>query len=231
MTDTDIKERMLQAAAMHVPFDGWSDVTFKAAMEDADVSPGLARAAFPRGAVDLALAFHEAGDKAMVARLEEMDQSTLRYSERVTLAVRTRLEVIEDKEMVRRGMTLFSLPQYAGDGAQALWRTADLIWATLGDTSNDVNWYTKRATLSGVYGATVLYWLGDESEGHLNTWAFLDRRIEDVMRIEKLKAKARDNRLLGGLVKGPETVMNAVLERMRPRGGPSDMPGRWSGPV
>ncbi|MEM7596288.1 MAG: COQ9 family protein [Pseudomonadota bacterium] len=231
MTDTDIKERMLQAAAMHVPFDGWSDVTFKAAMEDADVSPGLARAAFPRGAVDLALAFHEAGDKAMVARLEEMDQSTLRYSERVTLAVRTRLEVIEDKEMVRRGMTLFSLPQYAGDGAQALWRTADLIWATLGDTSNDVNWYTKRATLSGVYGATVLYWLGDESEGHLNTWAYLDRRIEDVMRIEKLKAKARDNRLLGGLVKGPETVMNAVLERMRPRGGPSDMPGRWSGPV
>lgn len=231
MTDIDIKERMLQAAAMHVPFDGWSEVTFKAAMEDADVAPGLARAAFPRGAVDLALAFHEAGDKAMVARLEETDQSALRYSDRVTLAVRTRLEVIEDKEMVRRGMTLFSLPQYAGDGAQALWRTADLIWATLGDTSNDVNWYTKRATLSGVYGATVLYWLGDESEGHLNTWAFLDRRIEDVMRIEKLKARARDNRLLGGLVKGPEALMNTVLERMRPQGGPSDMPGRWSGPV
>ncbi|MEL6648008.1 MAG: COQ9 family protein [Pseudomonadota bacterium] len=231
MTDTDIKERMLQAASMHVPFDGWSDVTFNAAMEDADVSPGLARAAFPRGAVDLALAFHEAGDKAMVASLEQTDQSGLRYSERVTLAVRTRLEVIEDKEMVRRGMTLFSLPQYAGDGAQALWRTADLIWATLGDTSRDVNWYTKRATLSGVYGATVLYWLGDESEGHLNTWAFLDRRIEDVMRIEKLKAKTRDNRLLGGLVRGPETIMNRVLERMRPGGGPNDMPGRWSGPI
>ena len=231
MTDTDIKDRMLAAAAMHVPFDGWSDTTFKAAMQDADVAPGLARAAFPRGAVDLALAYHEAGDKAMVARLEETDQAELRYSERVALAVRTRLEVIEDKEMVRRGMTLFSLPQYAGDGAQALWRTADLIWATLGDTSNDVNWYTKRATLSGVYGATVLYWLGDESEGHLNTWAFLDRRIEDVMRIEKLKAKARENRLLGGLVKGPEAMMNAFLDKMSPRARPDDMPGRWSGPV
>ena len=231
MTDTDIKDQMLAAAAMHVPFDGWSDTTFKAAMQDADVAPGLARAAFPRGAVDLALAYHEAGDKAMVARLEETDQAELRYSERVALAVRTRLEVIEDKEMVRRGMTLFSLPQYAGDGAQALWRTADLIWATLGDTSNDVNWYTKRATLSGVYGATVLYWLGDESEGHLNTWAFLDRRIEDVMRIEKLKAKARENRLLGGLVKGPEAMMNAFLDKMSPRARPDDMPGRWSGPV
>ncbi|MEM9241753.1 MAG: COQ9 family protein [Pseudomonadota bacterium] len=236
MTNTDeaadIKARMLDAAAMHVPFDGWSDTTFKAAMQDADVAPGLARAAFPRGAVDLALAFHDAGDKAMAARLEETDQSSLRYSERVTLAVRTRLGVIEDKEMVRRGMTLFALPQYAGDGAQALWRTADLIWATLGDTSRDVNWYTKRATLSGVYGATVLYWLGDESEGHLNTWAFLDRRIEDVMRIEKLKAQARDNRVLGGLMKGQEAAMNAILDRLVPQGArPNDMPGRWSGPV
>ena len=231
MSETDIKARMLEAAAMHVPFDGWSDVTFRAAMRDADVDPGLARAVFPRGGVDLALAFHEAGDTAMLVRLEATDQSGLRYSERVALAVRTRLEVIEDKEMVRRGMTLFSLPHYAGDGAQALWRTADLIWATLGDTSRDVNWYTKRATLSGVYGATVLYWLGDESEGHLNTWAFLDRRIEDVMRIEKLKAKTRDNRLLGGLVRGPETIMNRVLERVRPGGGPNDMPGRWSGPI
>lgn len=230
-TQTDIKARMLEAAAMHVPFDGWSDVTFRAAMRDADVEPGLARAAFPRGAVDLALAFHEAGDRAMVAQLEAMDLAAMRYSERVTQAVRTRLEVIEDKEMVRRGMTLFSLPQYAGDGAQALWRTADLIWVTLGDTSRDVNWYTKRATLSGVYGATVLYWLGDESEGHLNSWAFLDRRIEGVMRIEKLKAQARNNRVLGGLVTAPETAMNAILERMRPKAGPNDMPGRWSGPV
>ena len=207
MTNTDeaadIKARMLDAAAMHVPFDGWSDTTFKAAMQDAEVAPALARATFPRGAVDLALAFHDAGDKAMAALLEETDQSRLRYSERVTLAVRTRLEVIEDKEMVRRGMTLFALPQYAGDGAQALWRTADLIWATLGDTSRDVNWYTKRATLSGVYSSTVLYWLGDDSLDDQATWAFLERRVEDVMRIEKAKAKVRESRLLKPFLAGP----------------------------
>ncbi len=232
MNDIDITAKMLNAAAMHVPFDGWSEATFAAAAKDAEVDLSVARAAFPRGAVDLALAFHAAGDAAMVAKLEEADLSAMRYSERVAFAVRTRLEVIEDKEMVRRGMTLFSLPHYAGDGAQALWGTADLIWKTLGDTSKDVNWYTKRATLSGVYGATVLYWLGDESEGHENTWSFLDRRIEDVMRIEKIKAKARDNRLLSGLVKGPEAMMNALLDRMGTTGTQSnDMPGRWSGPV
>ena len=78
----------------------------------------------------------------------------------------------------------------------------------------------------------MLYWLGVESEDHATTWAFLNRRIEDVMRIEKIKAKARDNRLLSGLVKGPEAVMNAVLERISPSGSrPNDMPGRWAGPV
>ena len=61
---------------------------------------------------------------------------------------------------MRRGMTLFSLPTHAADGAKALWQTCDLIWDTLGDTSDDVNWYTKRATLSGVYSSTLLYLAG-----------------------------------------------------------------------
>jgi ubiquinone biosynthesis protein COQ9 len=229
MSDTDIKAKLLEAAAMHVPFDGWSETTFRAAIQDADIEPGLARAACPRGAVDLALAFHQAGDQAMIERLAEIDQSDMRYRDRVALAVRTRLEVVEDKEMVRRGMTLFSLPNYAPDGAQALWQTCDKIWTSLGDTSTDINWYTKRATLSGVYGSTVLYWLGDDSDGHARTWDFLDRRIDDVMQIEKFKAKARDNRVLNGLMKGPLSLLDKINPPARPPSG--GMPGRWSGPI
>ena len=230
MTDADVKTRLLEAAKPHVPFDGWSSQTFEAAARDAGIAPGLARAVCPRGAVDLALAFHEAGDAAMLERLAETDLAALRFRDRIAAAVRYRLEAVEDRELVRRGMTLFSLPQHAGDGAQALWRTADRIWTALGDTSDDVNWYTKRATLSGVYGATVLYWLGDESPDHQATWEFLDRRIEDVMRIEKLKARVRDNRVLGGLMAGP----NAILSRVRApgvahgAGGQAGLPGRWS---
>lgn len=229
MSNTDIKAKLLEAAAMHVPFDGWSEVTFQAAIKDADVTSGLARAAFPRGAVDMALAFHAAGDQAMVDKLTTTDQTGMRYRDRVALAVRTRLEVVEDKEMVRRGMTLFSLPMHAPDGARALWQTCDRIWTALGDNSSDVNWYTKRATLSGVYGSTVLYWLGDDSEDHERTWDFLDRRIDNVMQIEMIKAKTRDNRVLSGLMKGPMSI----LDRIKPpsRTAQNDMPGRWSGPV
>ncbi|WP_412508446.1 COQ9 family protein [Roseovarius sp. SYSU LYC5161] len=228
MPETDIKAKLLEAAKMHVPFDGWSEATFRAAMADTGVEEGVARAVCPRGAVDLALAFHEEGDQAMLARLAEEDLSAMRFRDRVAAAVRYRLEAVEDRELVRRGMTLFSLPAHAADGAQALWRTSDRIWTALGDMSDDVNWYTKRATLSGVYGSTVLYWLGDDSPGYEKTWEFLDRRIDDVMQFEKVKAKARDNRLVSGLMAGPLAFLGRIKA---PRGGHNTgMPGRWNGP-
>ncbi|SEQ73208.1 COQ9 family protein [Thalassovita taeanensis] len=226
MTVPDLKETLLQAALPHVAFDGWSEATFQAAVADAGVTIGAARAVCPRGAVDLALAYHAQGDAAMVGRLQAEDLSELRFRDRIASAVRFRLEAAEDKEAVRRGTVLFALPQYAVDGARAIWGTADLIWTTLGDSSDDVNWYTKRATLSAVYGATVLFWLGDDSQGSEATWAFLDRRIDDVMQFEKAKAGVRDNKVLSRLLSGPL----AMLDRIKPPAAArEDMPGRWSG--
>lgn len=211
---------------MHVPFDGWSDAALAAALEDTGLDTTAAKAVFPRGAVDMALAYHARGDAQMLAALQAADLGDMRFRDRVAYAVRLRLEVVEDKELVRRGMTLFALPPYAADGARALWQTADHIWQALGDTSQDVNWYTKRATLSAVYSATVLYWLGDTSEGDAATWAFLDRRIDNVMQIETLKAKARTNPAVSRLLQGPL----GLLGRIRAPGQAGHaMPGRWGG--
>ena len=219
MTD-DVKDRVLDAALAHVPFDGWSDRSLRAAAADAGVAAGLAQALFPRGGVDLALAYHARGDALMVARLSETDLAALRFRDRIAKAVRLRLEEA-DPELVRRGTTLFSLPHHAADGAKAIWGTADRIWTALGDTSQDVNWYTKRATLSAVYGATVLYWLGDTSPGQQATWAFLDRRIDGVMQIEKLKASFRENPIGKAVMAGP----GKVLARIRAPKLPGDLPG------
>lgn len=228
MSDSDVLGRLLDAAKAHVPFDGWSDATFRAAISDAGVDEAVALAACPRGAVGLALAYHEAGDAEMLKRLAGSDLSDMRFRDKVTLAVRLRLEAIEDKELVRRGMALFSLPHYAPEGVQAVWRTSDRIWTALGDNANDINWYTKRMTLSGVYSATVLFWIGDTSDGHENSWAFLGRRIDDVMQIEKIKAQLRENKLVDGLMAGPL----AFLGRIKPpqSGHQTRMPGRWNGP-
>lgn len=225
---TDLKDRLLDAALIHVPFDGWSDATLRAAATDLGVTAADARAACPRGAIDLAIAFHRRGDDAMRARLDATDLSAMRFRDRIAMAVRFRLEAVDDREAVRRGATLFALPQNAAAGAQLIWGTADAIWSALGDTSEDVNWYTKRATLSGVYSATVLYWLGDDSPGHQATWDFLDRRIADVMRIEEAKARIRKSPVLSKLMAGPSWFGS----RIRPPRNATrdDLPGSWAAP-
>ncbi|GAB5435298.1 COQ9 family protein [Falsiruegeria mediterranea] len=217
----DLRETLLDAALIHVPFDGWTEATFAAAVADADMDRTLARAVYPRGALDLALAYHARGDAQMVERMQSEDMSELRFSEKVAAAVRFRLEASDDKEAVRRGTTLFALPAYAADGAKAIWGTCDLIWDTLGDTSQDANWYTKRATLSAVYSSTVLFWLGDDSSDHHATWEFLDRRIDNVMQFEKFKAQVNKNPLFKPLLAGPNWLMSQIKAPVRMK----DLPG------
>ena len=212
---------LVEAALSHVVFDGWSAATLKASIAESGVAPGLAHALLPRGPVDLALAYHRMGDAAMVTALAATDLSALRFREKVTRAVRLRLEGA-DREVVRRGTALFALPNHAADGAKAIWGTADAIWRALGDTSTDVNWYSKRATLSAVYGSTVLYWLGDDSEAQASTWEFLARRIENVMAFEKVKAGFRENPLGKALLAGPFKI----FERIHAPQPVDDLPGR-----
>jgi ubiquinone biosynthesis protein COQ9 len=213
---------LLAAAEPHVVFDGWTTATFDAAVEESGVDAGLALQACPRRGVDLAIAYHKAGDRAMVAAMQAAKLEEMRYSERVAFGVRARLEAA-DKEAVRRGMSLFTLPQYAAEGTSLVLGTVGLIWDTLGDTSTDVNWYTKRATLAGVYSSVLLFWLGDESEGFVDTWAFLDRRIDNVMQIEVVKAKMRDNPFVKAFMAGPGRILGHVkAPRSEPR---SDLPG------
>lgn len=212
--------RLVEAALPHVAFEGWSQAALTAAARESGLAPGLVQALVPRGAVDLALAYHAMGDGAMTRALAGRDLAGLRFRDRVALAVRLRLEGA-DREVVRRGTTLFALPQHAAEGARAIWGTADAIWTALGDPSRDANWYSKRVTLSAVYAATVLYWLGDTSENHAETWAFLDRRIENVMAFEKAKAGFGANPLGKALLAGPFKL----LERIRAPQPADDLPG------
>lgn len=217
--DTDPKDRILDAALPHVAFDGWSATTFAAAIRDSGIAPGLARALFSRPA-DLALFWHRRGDDHMTATLAARDLTQLRFRDRITLALRLRLAAA-DREVMRRSTALFALPQHAADGAKAVWHTADAVWRALGDTSRDLNWYTKRASLSAVHAATLLYWLGDDSPDQSATWSFLDRRIDDVMRFEKSKATFRENPIGKALLAGPLKV----LERIHAPEPRNDLPG------
>lgn len=218
------RRAVIAAALPHVAFDGWTDRTLADAVEDAGVDADLSRLAFPRGGVDLALAWHRARDADLAADLAAADLAGMRFRDRVAYALTRRLELVAgEREAVRRGAALFALPTHAADGARAIWHTADTIWSALGDESRDFAWYSKRATLSAVYSSALLYWLGDDSPGAAATRDFIGRRIDDVMRIEGAKARIRANPLAAAMLRAPEALLARVRAPAQ-RGAP-DMPG------
>ena len=222
------KDKLLDAILPHVAFDGWAPAAFEMAVAEVGIDSTYAKTLCPRGAVDLAIAYHNRGDAAMVAALKDAPMSDLRFRDKVALAVRLRLKSIDDKEAVRRGTALFALPHMAPDGAKLVWGTADAIWVALGDTSRDINWYSKRMILSGVYASVVLYWLGDESLDNQATDAFIDRRIADVMQFEKVKAQVNDSPLFKSFTDPLSRMLSGISA---PRDiPPVDLPGMWRDP-
>lgn len=188
-----VRERIVEAALPHVPFDGWTPETLRRAAQDAGYEPVMALRVFPRGSIEAIEFWNTLADRRMLAALEKEDIASLKIRARVALAVRRRLEAAgAHREAVRRALGLLSLPHNAPIAAATVWRTIDAIWYAAGDTATDFNYYTKRGLLAGVYSATVLYWLEDKSEGQQATWEFLDRRIADVMRVPQALGSIRD---------------------------------------
>lgn len=221
----EIRHRLMQGMRENAVFDGWGEAALRHAIAESGIDPKAARLAAPRGSVDLALEFHYAGDQELAELLAETDLSALRYSDRVAKAIEMRLDVMAaDREAVRKASAFFALPQHAGDGAKAVWHTADTIWTGLGDSSRDVNWYSKRAILSAVWSSVVLYWLGDESPGFARTSEFISRRIGNVMEFEKFKGRFRESPLGKAFARGP----GRLLERIQAPGTRDDLPGSYS---
>ncbi len=192
------RERLMLAALPHVAFDGWTRTALAAGATDAGLDGSDAGRLFPGGAAELIRAFAEWADQRMVARMAADDVEAMRTHERIKTAVRARLQAVAPyREAVRRGLAHFALPANAPSGLKALYRTVDAMWYAAGDRAADFGFYTKRALLAGVFSATLVHWLDDTSEGNEATWAFLDRRIDDVMRIHRLRGRLE--RVAGGL--------------------------------
>ena len=197
MTLDELRPHLVAAMLSHVPFDGWTLAAAEAGARDLGIPESRAMLVFPDGAAGMVDAYTDYADARLDEALAARGLHNMKIRERVTLAVRTRLDqAAGEREAVRRAAAVFALPQNALLSARTLWRTADTMWRACGDTATDYNHYTKRLILGGVYAATLLVWLQDESEDFADTWSFLDRRIAGVMRFEKTKAqvlKGTDN--------------------------------------
>lgn len=189
------RDAVIEATLAHVPFDGWSWKALERGAVDAGHDDLAARRLFLGGLIDAADHFAEWSDRRMLAELENIDLDAMKVRARIHACIKTRIQLNADrKEALRRLLSFLALPHNAAAAARMTWRSCSVMWYASGDRSTDWNHYSKRALLASVYGSTVLYWLsdeGDDSGDFPETWAFLERRIDDVLRTVSLPGRLK----------------------------------------
>lgn len=171
-------------------FDGWSDAALVEAARLAGSDLDVARLAFKDGAMGMIGAWIETVDIAMAAALPGEALAAMKVRERIRSLVRFRLDAVAGREeALRRALAVMAMPRNAAAALRTGWHSADVMWRLAGDTATDWNHYSKRAILASLYAATLGVFVNDESAGKAETRAFLERRIEGVMRFETLKRR------------------------------------------
>ncbi len=203
-----LRRRLALPVGENAVFDGWTPAAVDSAAQQLGIDPAQARLAMPKAQPAMIDLYVQAIDRALEEAFTPERMASLKIREKIRSLVWHRLELMGPaREAVRRGLAILAMPQNLPRAARISWRSADLMWRLAGDTSSDFNHYTKRMTLGAVYGSTLLAWLDDQSEGWSDTAAFLDRRIEDVMRFERFKAEWRGS--------GDRLSLSRFLGRLR----------------
>ena len=176
-------------------FDGWSDKALAMAAGQLGIPADRARLCFPDGPVQMIDSWFDAIDLQMARAFPLERIGAIKIRQLIRDLVLYRVEIINpNKEALRRALAILAQPQNAMTAAKLAWRAADRMWRIAGDRATDFNHYSKRGILSALYMSTLLVYLDDDSDGLSTTRGFLDRRIDDVMNFEKLKAQWRGSR-------------------------------------
>lgn len=195
MTLDELRAALAPRIPANAVFDGWSDKALAMAAAELGVPAPRARLCFPGGAPEMIDAWFDSIDRAMALAFPLERIEAMKIRDRIRELVLFRIERIDpDKEALRRALAILAQPQNVPLAGRLGWRAADRMWRIAGDRATDFNHYSKRAILMGVYGSTQLVYLDDDSDGLAATRAFLNRRIDDVMRFEKAKAGWRRSR-------------------------------------
>ncbi|GMM93520.1 COQ9 family protein [Qipengyuania sp. MTN3-11] len=194
MTLDELRLHLAPSVADAAIFDGWSEEALEMAATQAGIDPDVARLAYTQSAggmaMDMIRAWIETIDAAMGEALPAERLARMPIRERIRSLVQFRLDAVRGREeSLRRALAIMAMPQNVAATLKTGWHSADVMWRLAGDTATDYNHYTKRAILASIYGATLAVLVDDESDDKAETRAFLDRRIEGVMRFEKAKAK------------------------------------------
>lgn len=213
------KKKILTASMNFVPELGWSKQAISAGAESIGY-PGIIHGMFPNGGAELVAHFYSTCNSELNNILKEKYRTAQAdpvkkiedRSEQVCYAVETRLRmIIPYKQNWPQAIALMTLPPNVTTALANLVTLVDDICYYAGDRSVDINWYTKRVVLAGIYKTTELYMLQDNSEDHKQTWSFLKRRIEDASQLHRIISATSDLQQPEQTLKQAKEIANATI--------------------
>lgn len=188
------EQRVLDQALVLAPEIGWNAGLAARAGAAAGLSAGEMELLLPNGARDLAALLSRRHDRAALKALANTDPGALKIRARITLGAEARLAAaFADEPALRRGAMFLASPPNVPLALRLAWESADSLWRWAGDVAVDENHYSKRAILSAILMSTLAVRL---ARGRDAASAHLAARIDNVMRFETWKAKARPVNLL-----------------------------------
>jgi ubiquinone biosynthesis protein COQ9 len=187
---SDIRDAAVRAMLPVAGDEGWNWGTLRAGLAAIGEDPALAESHFSAGPVGAVAHWIDLSNREMEAAAAAEDITALRVPARIRRVVELRLRAVAPhKRALRRALSLLALPWNVPVALRTTAQTVDAMWHAAGDRSADFSWYTRRATLAGVYGAVLAYWVRDDDPEVGDALDFLDRRLADVARLGKMRRR------------------------------------------
>ncbi len=221
------KENLMLSMVENVPFDGWTwnalyrgadDINFfsnqgNINQDQKDYLKGI----FDYDIVNIIENFNIYLDNKMLSKYKKKSAINLRLPDKVKNLLLFRFNSsLKFRESIRLSIGFMSIPRNSKNSLSMLYRTCDLIWKTSGDNSTNFTFYSKRLVLSGLYISTLFFWVNDNSPDLIETEKFIDRRLNEISNIGRLKKKLNLENL-GEIPNSniPKFIMSKISKNLR----------------
>ena len=179
-TVESLRKRLLQEALKHVPTHGWtSDAIAAAAATASGSGVSMASAGLVTVPDLIAYSMDQWNEKLRLDLRERTWELADSTSNRIVWALRQRLSYVQEFVKAGRWHEGMAVGAHPDSLLQTQGQLATMIDIVLQETLRTELSVLERLSLGAVYVAVELHMLADKSPDFVDTWMFLQQRVED----------------------------------------------------
>lgn len=198
------KQKILQDFIKLSEDEGVSDEILAKSAKNTLKKEALIDLVFEDGCLDLIDFYIDEKNNEASQKLKKIkDFSNFKIRDKIRTILYLRFEVEKDNRLFLQNIFSFYInPKNLCLSSKGLkpatkivkdcYKVADFIWHEINDKSTDLNFYTKRLTLSKIIIRVLKEFIKDQSDDLANTKKLIDSEIDKVMLFEKYKRGFKD---------------------------------------